>query len=159
MRHAPAPRNRLEPLRLGLESIGSWPARRWGMAALAASGAALVTGVPTGIVKTNFYPRMTPVTWWDYPFWAIAALLVGLTAATYVRTGQPSRSAAPDRAKRTLGATALSVFAVGCPICNKRCSGRSRGRSSQWGCDGEAAAAQVDEGDEGLGAVEAEAAV
>jgi len=119
MRHAPAPRNRLEPLRLGLESIGSWPARRWGMAALAASGAALVTGVPTGIVKTNFYPRMTPVTWWDYPFWAIAALLVGLTAATYVRTGQPSRSAAPDRAKRTLGATALSVFAVGCPICNK----------------------------------------
>lgn len=28
-------------------------------------------------------------------------------------------SGAPDRARRTVGATVLSAFAVGCPICNK----------------------------------------
>lgn len=82
-------------------------------------GTALLTGVPTGIVKSGFYTRMTPVTWWDYPFWATAAVLVGLTAATYVRAGRPTVLPAPDRTKRTLGATLLSVFAVGCPICNK----------------------------------------
>jgi len=80
--------------------------------------AALAMGVPTGIVRTSFYTRMTPVTWWDYPVWAVSAVLVGLTAATYVRV----RGAAPagvDRSRRTIGATLLSTFAVGCPICNK----------------------------------------
>jgi hypothetical protein len=28
---------------------------------------------------------MTPVVWWDYPIWAISAVLFGLVAATYVR--------------------------------------------------------------------------
>lgn len=44
-------------------------------------------------------------------------MLVGLTAATYVRI--PDAPSGPDRAGRTLGATILSGFAVGCPICNK----------------------------------------
>lgn len=62
---------------------------------------------------------MTPVTWWDYRFWALSAVLVGLTAATYVRARSDVEVAAADRSKRTLGATLLTVFAVGCPICNK----------------------------------------
>lgn len=102
----------------GLTSMRSWPMRRWSAAALAAVAAALVTGIPTGVVKTSLYTRMTPVTWWDYPFWAVTAVLVGLTAATYVAT-EPRGLGAPDRTGRTLGATLLSVFAVGCPICNK----------------------------------------
>jgi hypothetical protein len=81
--------------------------------------AALVTGIPTGIVPTSFYTRMTPVTWWDYPVWALSAALVGLIAATYVRESRDSLAPAPDRSGRTLGATLLSVFAVGCPVCNK----------------------------------------
>ena len=61
---------------------------------------------------------MTPVTWWNYPVWAISAVLVGLLAATYVRVAS-TRPASPDRSKRAFGAVLLSGFAVGCPICNK----------------------------------------
>lgn len=95
----------------------TWPARRWFVAVAAAAAAALVIGVPTGIIDTSFYTRMTPVRWWDYPVWAISAILVGLTVATYVRV-----DAAPplhSRAGRTVGGTVLATFAVGCPVCNK----------------------------------------
>lgn len=107
----------LDQTRSGLASLRTWPLRRWSVAAAVALGAALAIGVPTGIVETSFYTRMTPVRWWDYPVWAISAALVGLIAATYVRRGAgPSSS---SRAGRTLGAAVLSTFAVGCPICNK----------------------------------------
>jgi len=99
-------------------SMQTWPLRRWLVAVAVAVLAALAIGVPTGVVQTPFYTRMTPVTWWDYPVWAVSAVLVGLMAATYVRAGEPRR-ALPDRSGRTLGATLLSTFAVGCPICNK----------------------------------------
>ncbi len=110
--------SRAAQARLGLASMRAWPARRWVVALAVAGLAALVMGVPTGIVRTSFYTRMTPVTWWDYPVWAISAVLVGLTAATYVRF----RGAAPAAAgasRRTVGATLMATFAVGCPICNK----------------------------------------
>lgn len=105
--------------RMGLASLRGWPARRWLVALLAGVAAALVMGVPTGIVPTSLYTRMTPVLWWNYPVWAASALLVGLTAGTYVRDRARARDAAPDPSRRTLGATLLSTFAVGCPICNK----------------------------------------
>ncbi|MBA3263471.1 MAG: hypothetical protein H0T69_13575 [Thermoleophilaceae bacterium] len=97
----------------------TWPPRRWLVAVLVAVAAALVMGVPTGVVPTSFYTRMTPVTWWDYPVWAVSAALLGLIAATYVRSSPGSASPAPDRAKQSVGAALLSVFAIGCPICNK----------------------------------------
>lgn len=103
----------------GLASVVRWPMRRWLVAVLAASVAALLTGIPTGIVPTSFYTRMTPVTWWDYPIWALSAALVGLIAATYVRAPDIAAAAIPDRSKRSVGAMVLSTFAVGCPICNK----------------------------------------
>ena len=105
-------------MRIALASMTSWPLRRWLVAVLVGVVAALAIGVPTGIVETSFYTRMTPVTWWNYPVWAISAILVGLTAATYVRV-EGTSGEAPDRARRTVGATVLSAFAVGCPICNK----------------------------------------
>jgi len=114
----PALQARVEHARLGLASMRTWPLRRWLVAVTVAVLAGLAMGVPTGIVPTSFYTRMTPVTWWDYPVWAISALLVGLTAATYVRVGGAA-PAGPDRRQRALGATVLSAFAVGCPICNK----------------------------------------
>lgn len=109
----------MEHLRLGFSSLRAWPLRRWLVAVAATVLAALVMGVPTGVVQTSYYTRMTPVTWWDYPVWAISALLIGLTAATYVRVGRDASTAAPDRTHRTLGLTLMSTFAVGCPICNK----------------------------------------
>ncbi len=96
----------------------AWPARRWVAAVLGGGITGLVMGVPTGIVRTSFYVRMTPVTWWDYPIWALSAVLVGLTVATYVRVGAVPRTG-PDPARRTMGATLLATLAIGCPICNK----------------------------------------
>lgn len=103
---------------LAFSLMRDWPPRRWLVAAGVAALAALFIGTPTGIVRTSLFTRMTPVTWWDYPVWAISAVLVGLTAATYVRVGDVP-PAGPDRARRTLGATVLAGLAVGCPICNK----------------------------------------
>jgi len=50
-------------------------------------------------VPTDFYTRMTPVRWWDYPLWATSALLIGLIAATYVRVGDVAATG-PDRSRR-----------------------------------------------------------
>ena len=101
----------------------TWPARRWAVAAAVTVIAALVIGVPTGVVPTPFYTRMTPVLWWNYPVWVVSSMLEGLLVATYVRVGPV---AAPEagpaerpRTARALGAGLLSAFAVGCPICNK----------------------------------------
>jgi len=98
-------------------SMRSWPARRWVVGIATAVLAGLAMGVPTGIVRTSLYSRMLPVTWWDYPVWAVSAVLLGLTAATYVRVG--GTAVAANHSRRTAGATILSTFAVGCPICNK----------------------------------------
>lgn len=106
-------------LRLVLAGVGAWPRRRGLVALLAGVAAALVIGVPTGMIETSFYTRMTPVRWWDYPVWAASAILLGLTAATYVRVPARADARTPDRAGRALGATVLTTFAVGCPICNK----------------------------------------
>lgn len=102
----------------GLASMRRWPPRRWAVAAAAAILAGIAIGVPTALVRTGLFSRMTPATWWDYPVWALAALLAGLTAAAYVRAPQAAAPQA-DGGRRTLGATILAGLAVGCPICNK----------------------------------------
>lgn len=88
--------------------------RQWIVAAAGAFAAALLMGLPTDVVPNPFYTRMTPIVWWDYPVWALSALLAGLVLATYVRrapVGSPGGAA--------FGGGLLSFFAVGCPICNK----------------------------------------
>ncbi|GAA3388915.1 hypothetical protein [Streptomyces roseoviridis] len=103
--------------------MGSWPVRRWAVAVAVALLAAIMIGVPTGVVPSPLYTRMTPVLWWNYPVWLASSVLEGLLVATYVRVGP---RAADERARedrpvtaRALGAGLLSAFAVGCPICNK----------------------------------------
>ncbi len=59
---------------------------------------------------------MTPVLWWDYPVLAASAALLGLTLATCVQA--PVRQG-ESTAKAATGGGVLSLFAVGCPICNK----------------------------------------
>jgi hypothetical protein len=55
-------------------TIRRWSIRRWVVAGIASALTALFIGVPTGIVRTGFYTRMTPVLWWNYPIW-VASLL------------------------------------------------------------------------------------
>ena len=96
-------------------TIAEWPARRWIVALFGLISTALVIGIPTGIVQTPFYHRMTPVLWWNYPVWIASSMLSGLILATYVRT-QVSRDSA---SRFGIGGSVLSLLAVGCPICNK----------------------------------------
>lgn len=103
-----------------VRAMGRWPRRRWIAAAGAATLVAVAIGVPTGVVPSALYHRMTPTTWWDYPVWAVSAALAGLTLATYVRAPRNEKEPETDRfTKRSLGATIFSALAVGCPICNK----------------------------------------
>lgn len=96
-------------------SLRHWPARRWAVAALISVLTAVLIGVPTGIITTPYYHRMTPVLWWNVPIWAATALLAGLVSATYVRSAMPTR--APGQASGV--ASVVSLLAVGCPVCNK----------------------------------------
>ena len=89
------------------------PALRWWRGALAAVLSALVVGVPTDVIDTDWFTRMTPVRWWEYPVLALTALLTGLWFAIV-------RVAADERGRASvLGTSLLSTLAVGCPVCNK----------------------------------------
>lgn len=91
--------------------------RRILIGAVAAVATALVIGVPTGIIHTPWYTRMTPVLWWNYPVWALSAILTGALVATYVK--DPARPVPVTQSGKTFAGGMLSLFAVGCPICNK----------------------------------------
>lgn len=62
-----------------------WTWQRWLLAVVVAVAVAVVIGVPTGIIRTSVYTRMTPVLWWNYPIWAVSSLATGLILATYLR--------------------------------------------------------------------------
>ncbi|MFE9504657.1 hypothetical protein ACFYO6_19315 [Streptomyces anthocyanicus] len=96
----------------------TWTPRHWAVAVVVALLAGVAVGVPTGVVPTDLYTRMTPVLWWNYPVWAASSLLMGLLAATYVGQHLAVRSQGP-RGRRAMFAGVLAAFAVGCPICNK----------------------------------------
>lgn len=97
--------------------IFAWPPRRWLVVSLAAGVTAILTGGPTDLLPNGIFQRMTPVVWWDYPIWAATSLLMGLIAGTYV-SASPSVKAG-KQAGRSVAASVVSLFAVGCPICNK----------------------------------------
>jgi hypothetical protein len=91
--------------------------RRAAVGLVAAVVTALAIGIPTGIIQTSFYHRMTPVLWWNYPVWALSAILTGALVATYVR--DPAVEVPTTQGGKTFAGSMLSLFAVGCPICNK----------------------------------------
>jgi len=92
-----------------------WPTRRWTAAGAGALAVAVVTGVPTALVPSGFFTRMTPVTWWSWPIWVVTAVLGGLVLASYVRTADPTGAGAGTGATGGL----LGALAIGCPVCNK----------------------------------------
>ena len=98
-----------------MTDVLAWPARRWVAAVLGAGFTAAVVGLPTALVPSSLFTRMTPVTWWSWPVWTITAVLGGLVAATYVR---PADVGGRGGGAGT-GGGLLSALAVGCPVCNK----------------------------------------
>ncbi|MCM2392801.1 hypothetical protein [Streptomyces albipurpureus] len=96
----------------------NWMPRQWAVAVVVALLAAIVIGVPTGVVPTSLFSRMTPVLWWNYPVWALSSVLMGLLVASYLG-GVRSTAPQQPRTARTIAAGALSALAVGCPVCNK----------------------------------------
>jgi hypothetical protein len=92
------------------EPVPMW---RWGRGLAAAVLSALVVGVPTDVIDTAWFARMTPVRWWEYPVLVLTAVLTGLWFAI-VRSGADERGRAG-----VFGTSLLSTLAVGCPVCNK----------------------------------------
>ena len=70
-------------------------------------------GIPTAVIATPWFIRMTPVRLQDYVFLALAVGLSALLAASYALPGQ-------ERGKThgLLGGV-LASFAIACPVCNK----------------------------------------
>jgi len=106
----------------GMEALAGM--RHWGMRRhLVALGAGIgwlvLSGVPTDIIDTPLFTRMTPVAWWNYPFWVAGAVLVGLLATTYVAAAADQDSSGGSQGEKALGGGLLSVLAIGCPVCNK----------------------------------------
>lgn len=79
-----------------------------------ALGVAAVLGMPTGLIPTPYYTRMTAALGWNYPVWIVSSMLAGLTLATYYRP----RSLVSGRRSGLTAGGLLTVFAVGCPSCN-----------------------------------------
>lgn len=82
---------------------------------LAAGASALAVGVPTDVIDTAFFVRMTPVRWWEYS----VLILTTLLTAVWFAMPRPSSSNGAPGGVRVVGSTVLSALAVGCPICNK----------------------------------------
>ncbi|NIJ10175.1 hypothetical protein FHU38_000519 [Saccharomonospora amisosensis] len=94
------------------------PARRakWhrlGKATLLAALALVLVGVPTDIIANPVFSREVPVRWWEYPVLAATVLLTWSWFAIQAPPPQERES------RRPLAGVVLSVFAVGCPVCNK----------------------------------------
>jgi hypothetical protein len=81
-------------------------------ALLATIASALIVGVPTDVIDTPWFTRMTPVRVWEYPVLVLTALLTG--AWFWLRAADRSGASSG-----VLGSSVLSTLAVGCPICNK----------------------------------------
>ncbi|MGV9372999.1 cytochrome c biogenesis CcdA family protein [Micromonospora tulbaghiae] len=99
----------------------AWPARRWIAAAAGAVGTTVVIAVPTDLIDTPYFSRDMAVTWWAWPVLVVTAVLSGLLLATYVAPVAGTGDQATGRSESRTGVTGatLSLFAVGCPVCNK----------------------------------------
>jgi hypothetical protein len=83
---------------------------------LAAAGAyVVVVGIVTAVIPSPFFDRTLAVDGWNVASLVAPAVLFGPLAATYL---VPWPSVCPVGGRAGTGGI-LSVFAAGCPVCNK----------------------------------------
>jgi len=87
--------------------------RGWARAAVLATLTAAAIAVPTRLVATPLFTRMTPPRAFDYPVLAVTSALVGLT----ISLGTSTTADLANR--RALAGGATAYVAVGCPLCNR----------------------------------------
>ena len=97
--------------------------RFWILSLLYMLGAAAVIGVPTVLIPTPFFARMTPTSLRDYVIWALSVPLLGpLLALTTLYpvsdVRETLRHIGNGNWRAGVGGT-LSLLSVGCPVCNK----------------------------------------
>lgn len=84
---------------------------------LRSATAAVVTlmavGVPTDILANPWFGREVPVRWWEYPVLAATVMLTALWFGIQQHRPGETQTATPA------AGVLLTVFAVGCPVCNK----------------------------------------
>jgi hypothetical protein len=80
-------RTRMAGLADAMASLRQWAVRRWLIAFGAAGLFTVAAGVPTDVIPNALAHREVPATWWSYPALAVTAVLGGMLAATYVRSG------------------------------------------------------------------------
>lgn len=100
---------------VGAAAFRQTGSRFWVRAAAITVGVGLAIALPTVLIASRFFTRMTPVRWYDYVLWAVSSPLIGLTMAARALPG--ARRCRVER--RGLSAAGLTLLAVGCPICNK----------------------------------------
>ncbi|MDP2775219.1 MAG: hypothetical protein Q8O61_16830 [Nocardioides sp.] len=101
-----------------IDTLRLWPARRWLIAVVTAVAFVLVIGIPTDLIDTPVFGREVPPTWWALPSLLVSSALAGLLVASYVANPVHTPT---DRGSTRGGwaGSALTFFAVGCPVCNK----------------------------------------
>lgn len=102
-----------------LAALRAWPLRRWLLALATAVGMAVFIGVPTDLVPNPVFGRDVPPTWWAWPSLVVSSVLAGLLAATYVASPVADSPETGRTKRRGLAGGVLTLFAVGCPVCNK----------------------------------------
>ncbi len=86
----------------------------WKRAAAAAAITAVAVGVPTAVIATPYFTRMTPVQWWNYPTLVLTVVLTAVWAGILKR-----RTARPAASTSGVLSALGSALAIGCPVCNK----------------------------------------
>lgn len=101
-----------------IDALRLWSAHRWLTSVVAAVAFVLLIGIPTDLIDTPAFGREVPPTWWAWPSLLVSSALAGLLVASYVATPVHTPT---DPASRRGGwaGSALTFFAVGCPVCNK----------------------------------------
>lgn len=98
-----------------LRAVPGW---RWSRAAGVGAAGAVIVAVPSDLLDTAWFTRMTPVPGWALSVAAAGVILAAVAAGLGARSGSARHEPAGAGWSPWAGLGALAL-AVGCPVCNK----------------------------------------